>query len=690
MGVKDWIQHRLLSLAGWDKLLDLAAFGEKSDTGLFVNEQTAMRNTAVFACVRIVAETVASLPLNVYQRIQPRGKERASNHRLYDILHDQPNPEMTSFSFWEALIGHLMTWGNAYAEIEFDMGTGQVKALWPLRPDKMKVERQNGQLIYVYKLPNGQHRILESFRVLHIPGFGFDGLMGYSPIAMAREAVGLAMATEKFGAKFFGNGAKPGGVLQTTNILKDDAYERLKKNWSDTQKGLDNSHRVAILEQGMSYQQIGIPPEDAQFLETRKFQITEIARIYRMQLHKLQEMDSATFSNIEMQSIEHVVDTIRPYTVRIEKAIKMKLFGPEEKKVFFAEFLLDGLLRGDTASRFSSYAIGRQWGWLSANDIRELENQNPIGDEGDMYLVPMNMIPADQAALPPARVDEPTNEPEEDARALEACSVRSVQVRNRLTKRYAPLFRDAGQRIVSREAADIRKAVKRFIGERDSADFLNWLEEFYRKAPSWITRLISPTISNYAEAVQAEAADEISASDTDIRDFVNDYIGVFAERYVGSSLGQIQSLVAEALEAGEDPAEVVDERLTEWEEKRPDKIATTETIRGGAAFALATYAVAGITRKRWVTVGDNCPYCRSMGGKVIGIERDFASKDDSFQPEGAERPLTFSSNIGNPPLHSGCDCSIAADRGSRSAAPGAAELRSIYKHILGGAGHVKA
>lgn len=379
-------------------LVDLMG-GKSTATGISVNEQNALQSTAVFACVRILSETVASLPLPMYKRIAERGKARAPDHPLYSVLDDIANEEMTAYSLRETLQGHLGTWGNAYAEIEWDMA-GRVKGLWPLRPDQTWPERNpdTNKLQYRTVLPDGTGVILPFERVFHIPGFGFDGLVGYNPIRLFRESIGLAMATEEYGARFFGNGAKPGGVLEHPNKLSKEAQDRLRESWNEMHRGLSKQHRIAILEEGMSYKQIGIPPEDAQFLETRKFQTSEIARIYRVPPHMIGDLERATFSNIEHQSIEFVQHTIRPWLVRWEKSIKFKLLTPNERKRFFAEHLVDGLLRGDTKSRYDSYAVARQNGWMSANDIRKLENMNPI-EGGDIYLVNGNMVPTDQAGL---------------------------------------------------------------------------------------------------------------------------------------------------------------------------------------------------------------------------------------------------------------------------------------------------
>lgn len=376
----------------------------RTTSGKNVNEMTALQTTAVYACVRILAEAIASLPIHVY-KYTDEGKEQDVNHQLYYLLHDEPNPDMTSFVFRETLMTHLLIWGNAYAQIIRD-GRGQVLALYPLLPDRVSVKRDDkGELYYVYQRseednPNFKDKgniILKKSEVLHVPGLGFDGLIGYSPIAMAKNAVGMTLATEEYGASFFANGANPGGVLEHPGILKDPS--KVRDSWNQVYQGTNNSHKVAVLEEGMSYKTIGIPPNEAQFLETRKFQINEIARLYRIPPHMVGDLEKSSFSNIEQQSLEFVKYTLDPWVVRFEQAFQIALLLPDEKKNYFIKFNVDGLLRGDYQSRMNGYAIGRQNGWLSTNDIRRLEDMNPLSKEegGDLYLVNGNMTKLEDA-----------------------------------------------------------------------------------------------------------------------------------------------------------------------------------------------------------------------------------------------------------------------------------------------------
>lgn len=375
---------------------EINILSRSSRTGINVTEDSALYSVAVWACVRILSETLASLPLILYHRL-PRGKERATRHPLYKLLHMRPNPRMNSFMLRETMMAHLVTWGNAYALIDWEDYTTP-KSIIPMRPDMVRVTERGNELIYTYTL-QGKALVLPSFDVWHIPGLGFDGLTGYSPITLAREAIGLAMATEEFGARFFGNGAQPGLVLKHPKTLSPESRDNLKKSWEESHKGLSNSHKAAILEEGMDIEKIGIPPEDAQFLETRKFQKSEIASFFHVPPHMIGDLEKATFSNIEQQSLEFVVYTMRPWLVRWEQSIDTQLLLENQQEEYFAEFLVDGLLRGDFESRTRGYWTAIQGGWMSPNEVRELENRNPR-EGGDEYLRPVNMVPSNEKPPP--------------------------------------------------------------------------------------------------------------------------------------------------------------------------------------------------------------------------------------------------------------------------------------------------
>lgn len=379
----------------------LSFFFGTGGSGKSVTPSSAIQMSAVYACVRVISETIASLPLGVYEETDA-GSRKATDHPLYRLLHDEPNPEMTSFALRETMMSHLLLWGNSYCQI-LRSGRNGILGLYPLLPEQMEVDRDSrGQLTYTYTTSEGRTVKLDPMEVLHIPGLGFDGVMGYSPIALEKNAIGLGLAAEEYGGKFFNNGARPSGVLKHPNTVKDP--EKLRESWNKAYGGSANAGNTAVLEEGMDYKPISMSNNEAQFLETRKFQVSEICRIFRVPPHMIADLEHATFSNIEHQSISFAVHTIRPWLVRIEQAMNRALFPETEKGRFYVQFNMDGLMRGDYKSRMEGYAVARQNGWMSANDIRALENLNPIPEEegGDAYLVNGNMISiaAAQAALP--------------------------------------------------------------------------------------------------------------------------------------------------------------------------------------------------------------------------------------------------------------------------------------------------
>ena len=425
----------------------------QSSSGKRVNERSAMQMTAVYSCVRILSEAVASLPIHVYRYNESGGKEKALDHPLYFLLHDEPNPEMTSFAFRETLMTHLLLWGNAYAQI-IRNGKGEVVGLYPLMPDRMTVDRDDkGQLYYEYRLSQedaptmkGQTVVLRRKDVLHIPGLGFDGLVGYSPIAMAKNAIGLAIAAEEYGSKFYANGAAPSGVLEHPGTLKDPS--RVRESWQSTFGGSANANKVAVLEEGMKYTPISISPNEAQFLETRKFQINEIARIFRVPPHMVGDLEKSSFSNIEQQSLEFVKYTLDPWVSRWEQNMMRSLLSDDEKSAFFIKFNVDGLLRGDYQSRMNGYAIGRQNGWMSANDIRELENLDRIPAElgGDLYLINGNMTKLEDAGIFASNGKEEESDETDEVLEVEESGGESGQSTDR--KSPGTVRHDSGRKLV--------------------------------------------------------------------------------------------------------------------------------------------------------------------------------------------------------------------------------------------------
>ncbi|OAS21146.1 phage portal protein [Paenibacillus oryzisoli] len=383
-------------------------FGGSGQVEKAVSAMQAMQTSAFYACVKLIAETVGALPFPVL-KLTPDGKTRAFDFPLYKLLNDKPNPEQIAIQFREMVTANLLVHGDGYAEIEFD-DNGQPVALWPLPTWCVDPVRTTtgvrGELYYQVTIPQtGQQFQMPPYRILRIPGFAMEGDKGLSPLAMARRALNLSQAAESFGYDFFANGTNVGAVVSTDKALTDKAFDRLRTDLRDKYEGLGKSHRLMLLEEGLKFEKNTIPPNDAQFLETRKFQLTDIARIFRVPPHMVGDLERATFSNIEQQDLFFVKHTILPYLRRWEQAVHNTCIPEELQHVYYAEHNVEGLLRGDVASRYKSYSIGRQWGWLSVNDIRFLENLNKVED-GDEYLKPLNMVPLGADTTPSANNGE--------------------------------------------------------------------------------------------------------------------------------------------------------------------------------------------------------------------------------------------------------------------------------------------
>ena len=379
------------NLSAPDEGMKDAFLAAPTASGQNVNADTALRVAAVYACVRILSESVASLPLHVYRRNADGSTERAKEHPLDAILSAHPNSEQTAFELRETQMGHLALRGNHYAQVVRNK-RGDVAELWPLPYAKTRMERDSANNLV---FPVEGDRTFPADQIWRVAGLGTNGLQGLSPISLAREAVGLAMATEQHGATLFGNGAHPGGVLSTEGRFQDEgAIERLREQFKDHYTG-NKAHKPLVLEQGLKWSQIGLSSEDSQFLETRKFQRTEIASIFRIPPHMIADLEKASFSNIEHQSLEFVMHTLRPWLVRIEQSIQRDLFLPRERGRYFAAFNVEGLLRGDTKSRYEAYGAAIKDGWMTRNEVRQLENRNRA-DGLDEFLFPLNMGPANE------------------------------------------------------------------------------------------------------------------------------------------------------------------------------------------------------------------------------------------------------------------------------------------------------
>lgn len=627
--------------------------GQPTESGVEVTETNALTNTAVFACINVISKIMASVPLNMYERLE-RGKKKAIDNPLFGIMHDAVNPETPSYTWRETAQGHILTWGNSYSQKVFN-NVGRLKELWLLRPDRMTVARVDGQLKYIYLLQSGEKKVFNKEEILHIPGFGFDGMVGYSPITLASDAIGLGKAEEQFGARFYGSGTHPSVVFKYPvgqNLGKDPDSEFLK-SLKDGYEGLGKSHKTMVLEDGLEMEQLGVNPADAQFLEGRRFQVEEIARFFQVPQHMIGHLEHGDFSNIEQQSLEFVKYTMQPWFKRWESYLNLNLIPEKDKGKLFFEFNIDGLLRGDIKTRYDAYAISIQNGWNSINDVRIKENDNPI-EGGDDHYIPLNL----------GIVGE---EPEKEPRTLkktvenraENRSKRSINKRLTLRKTYRGILKDAIQRIVNREVNDTQRAAKKYLGKRNKQEFLDWVDDYYEESGDFATLNLEPIYRAYSQLVSDTVSDEVQ-QDVDVGDdFVRSYLTVYITQRTISSKRQLREVLGSAIEEGIDELEAVTERLDEWKENRAEKDSLWQSTEAEGAFTKRGYVLAGVTKIRWTAHGKNCPYCNAIDGKVIGVEKTFLRADEPFKPDGAPSEMVTKTDITHPPMHQGCDCSIS-------------------------------
>lgn len=365
-----------------------SGFGGRTATGISVNSDSAMRAAAVFACVTVLAQSVAQLPCHLYRRTAG-GTERAAGHPLHRIIHLRPNHFMSAYDFWQLCMAMLALRGNFYAYKV--VVRGRIRELLPLHPDRVRVVQEpDWRVRYFLTDDSGREREIDPGLIVHFRGLALRGPLGLNPIAHMREVIGLALAAEKHGAVMFRNGARIGGVIRHPEQLSDEALQHLKDSIEENYSGLDNAHRTLILEEGMDWVKVGMTAEDAQFLETRKYQRSEIAGIFRVPPHMIGDLEKATFSNIEQQDLGFVKHTLAPWLVNLEQTVARSLLAPGEQDEYFCRFNTAALLRGDVKSRYEAYASAIQWGHLSPNEVRDLEDRNPRPG-GDAYLRPLNM-----------------------------------------------------------------------------------------------------------------------------------------------------------------------------------------------------------------------------------------------------------------------------------------------------------
>ena len=666
---------------------------QKTHAGVSIDPHGALRLSAAFACLRVISETFSTVSCDVFERLKGPGasKRLATEHPLYEVVHLRGNTNTSAQGVFEVVAAHVAGYGNGYFNVQYDAG-GEVRGLWPLLPDRTHpkievLERDSSGL------PTRTRKILKSDingrettfypawdetapadrRYTHIPFWGFDGLRGYSPLYKARETMAYGLAMEEHGSRFFSQGATIPYQVTHPASLSETAADKIRKGLREMHQGLTGAHRVALLDEGMKLEPIGMDHSDAEWLASTNLNVVQVARFFRMQPHKIQHLENSTYSNIEMQSIEHVVDTIRPYAVRFEQYFDYDLFRPDERGRFFVRFNLEALMRGDSAARAEYNSKMFMIGAKSRNEIRQSENMNPLEDDptGDLTFVPVNMVPAKEYAGGGGSAET------DPARMLEGrqrtAGLESAKARQRLQKAYVRLFQAAAQRYVTKEIRALMRLLTRAVaveanGQEWRELYKNEMGELHERLEPEIARELLAVLSAFGGTLARMIADEMGVDLERVERGLDGFIDALANRAAERHTRRTRFRVERLMGLGESDADTfggMRDTYQRWLEDWPEQIGHYESVRAGGAIAIAAFKGGGALMKRWYTIGENCPKCDRMNGRVIGIDENFASAGDIVSgDEGDDSPLRITRSGGHPPLHrsdgkSGtCDCVV--------------------------------
>ncbi len=629
--------------------------GTSTAAGVSVDAERALQVSAVYGCVRLISESIAQLPLHVYKRTE-QGRQPVENHPLLPLLTDRPNPDIDSGEFVRAILGWMLLRGNGIAYREIG-GDGRTKGLWPIAPTSVEPARTTtGKMAYEVTLNDaeyvpgftpGRKRVVPQERILHFRAFGM-GTWGLSPIGLARTKIGTSFAAEEYGAGFFARGAVPGGALKADGDLTDEQFDRLNQQWNDSHGGFGNSHKPAILE-NVSWENIGLPPDEAQFLETQKYTASTIAgHVFFVPPHLIGDVERSTSwgSGIAEQGVAFVRYSLMPWIVRLERVLNQLL--PESG--MYVKFNTAALERGDIKTRYESYALGRQWGFKSVNDIKQLEDEQPV-DGGDVYLQPMNMVPVGTYDDPERSV---ATEELGHRGARRELARRSSSERRRIAKSFEKLIADADGQLARLERSEVNALIEQYLYEGGSVEaFAAAVRELYNgKITDESRKRFEPIFATLTGEIAAVAVNEVGREDPpDLTKWVAAYTSVHVQYRARGSASKLEAQAT--VGAGE-----VRAKLDKWVEDRPAKTARWEATQLSRAASREAWREAGVSELRWRANGDTCDICQRLDGKVVGIEQAFAEKGDLYPGGDDQEDLTVGRPTFHPPIHPGCDCDI--------------------------------
>lgn len=608
---------------GW-----LSVMGWATNAGITVTPETALTHPAVLGAVRLMAELTASLPMVVYERTES-GRRRAEDHPVYRLLHESPNPTMAPFTFKEAVALHLLLYGNAYVLVQWDE-TGTPAALWPLHPSRVEVQRTPaGVILYQVTTVDGKRTTYPADDVLHVPLLALDGITGRSPVQLAREAIGAALAAEEHAAGYFANAARPSGVLKTNGVLSPEAAKRLRESWQAAYG--HGKAGTALLEDGIEFMPISGNAQESQLIESRQYAMRAIAAALRIPPHLLDPTARGTYANVETQSLEFLTFSLQPFLTRLEEAFTLKLFLPDERDRYFVEFLTDGLLRTDTRTRYMAYQIAIESGFMTVDEVRERENLPPLPE-------------APQGNFPRAAAPIETRAAKKQA----------------IMQAHKGRIESAAREVAARERRDILALVEKALGRRDAAGAEADLATYYQDT-KWIGEAFRPAFADLARDAHRDATSEVKSApwdDDTLGEVVSGLVASYAAKHAGISLATLQPVLRLGSEAA--VMEALEATLADMEATRPGKIASLETANVFNEVAMRTYERAGVTRITWQAGAGACEFCQRLSGKTVGIGEPFVAAGETIPgPAGdMSRKLTAREPRLRPPIHLGCNCTL--------------------------------
>jgi len=633
--------------------------GAGTASGIDITPEIALELPPVFACIRVVTETIATLPVHVYRRERSQGKtKRIDTDHPLNILLRNPNPEMTRVEFLECLIANQEAKENAYAQI-VRKGSGMPTELWPVKPESVKPTRFGGALAYEVR-SNGSTYIVPARDMIHLRPMVMDGIKGTAPITYLKDTFGLGIAALRFGAGVFaGDGLKrvalamDGPPPQNQGDRGKAFIQQLQEAWRQLYGGNDNKHKVAVLHSGLKPTEIGFSPEDAQLTELLKVIAIEACRAFRVPPSKIMELERAHFNNIEHLQLDFRTDTILPRCIRIEHELDRKLL--QNNADFFIRFNLDGLLRGDYKSRMEGHSIGILNGIISPNEARDEEDRNPY-EGGDVFLQPLNMTPSN---------GQPESQPEADGESnTKAAPVRRViraatrrDARNKIKKQWLPVLVEAYTRLLKREQKEIGDAVERYLGTRSAADLKEWLVRYGEDHTETVSRILGAPLEGLELALAESTADAMGISlDKSFEEWVSRWVDDYAKSHSGRT---VHNLLTQLDEGGYEPELLLErmrEKIKNWTNDA-ERRASDRVTQSDGAVAREVWKRAGVKKIRWN--GGDCEFCAQLDGVVIGIENDaFVPQGGSVNVEG-KSPIWAGADVLHPPLHPGCDCYLS-------------------------------